>query len=198
MAELRRKELLTPPPSDGSFDSECSSYNEDDETRELERMDTSDGTITAATSTNDLNKELQESQQTATGCEESSAVKPPVIAVDEFLIDEFIEPIEGLPIVTFCPPEADSPSREALEEDSGSGITVISLEVPVLAAGSKQARSASVDSPYLLQVPKRTDIEVREGPPKARSKSVDIVLPTTAGGPYLIVPPLRQPPITTK
>ena len=196
MAELglRNEPMLTPPPSD-SFDSECSSYNEDDERTVLEAMDTSEGTITAAPSTSDLSKLPQ---LTTTGEQESSAVKPPVVAVDEFLIDEFIEPIEGLPIVTFCPPEADSPSREALDEDSGSGITVISLEVPVLAAGSKQGRSASVDSPYLLQVPKRTDIEVREGPPKARSKSVDIVLPTTAGGPYLIVPPLRQPPITTK
>src|SRR5699024_1159486 len=122
-------------------------YNEDDE-KELQ------------STTLDVNCEEIKSETIA-------SLKQPE-AVDEFLIDEFIEPIEGLPIVTFCPPEADSPSRiDAGEEDTGSGITVISLEVPVL-SGSKQARSASVDSPYLLQVPKRTDIEVREGPPKAR------------------------------
>lgn len=118
--------------------------------------------------------------------------------VDEFVEDELIEPLEGLPIVTLCPPEIDSPRRGSIgeEDEYGQGITVISLEVPIL-SGSKQNRSASVDSPYLLQVPKRTDIEVREGPPKARSKSVDIVLPTNPGGPYLIVP-FRQQPTTTK
>ena len=158
-------ENLTPP---DSIDSECSSYNEDDE---------------------------KENQTTTCDDKTESSGSQPFEAVDEFMFDDFIEPIEGLPIVTLCPPEADSPCMETNEEDTG--ITVISLEVPVL-AGSKQARSASVDSPYLLQVPKRTDIEVREGPPKARSKSVDIVLPVQAGGPYLIVPPLRQQQITTK
>ena len=75
---------------------------------------------------------------------------------------------------------------------------MVSLEVPIMGQNSsKQSRSASVDSPYLLQVPKRDDIEVGEGPPKARSKSVDIVLPTRPGGPYLLIPP-RHPPTTTK
>lgn len=121
-------------------------------------------------------------------------------AVDEFDVDEFIEPLEGLPIVTLCPPDADSAQNNFDDEDGcgATGITVVSLEVPILELNSsKQARSASVDSPYLLQVPKRDDIEICEGPPKARSKSVDIVLPTRPGGPYLLIPP-RHPPTLTK
>lgn len=114
-------------------------------------------------------------------------------------VEDTIEPLEGLPIVTLCPPPdiAEIHIHEE-EEDTGSGITVVSLEVPVL-SGSREHRSASVDSPYLLQVPQRTDIEVGETGPKAqRSRSVDIVLPTNPGGPYLIVPLHRQSPITTK
>lgn len=171
---------LTPPES---VDSECSSFNEEEECDS-----TLVGSPSSALSANEDNNNIGSPLHVTKTPELSEAV-------DEFEIDEFIEPIEGLPIVTLCPPEADSPLIE--ETDDGSGITVISLEVPVL-FGSKQSRSASVDSPYLLQVPKRTDIEVREGPPKARSKSVDIVLPTNPGGPYLIVPPLRQPTPTTK
>ena len=75
---------------------------------------------------------------------------------------------------------------EAELEDPGSGITVVSLEVPVLNSG-KQARSASVDSSF-LQVPQRTDIDIGgELPPSKtlRSRSVDISLPCTADGPYL-------------
>lgn len=120
-------------------------------------------------------------------------------AVDEFDVDEFIEPLEGLPIVTLCPPEADSTPNNFEDEDGcgAAGITVVSLEVPILELNSsKQARSASVDSPYLLQVPKRDDIEICEGPPKARSKSVDIVLPTRPGGPYLLIPPKHAPTLT--
>lgn len=163
---------LTPPASD-SVESECSSYNDDDD-------DYNNTIVGSPASALDINRIKPDSEK----------------AVDEFEIDEFIEPIEGLPIVTLCPPEVDEIRIEEVD-DNGSGITVISLEVPVLFS-SKQSRSASVDSPYLLQVPQRTDIEVREGPPKARSKSVDIVLPTNPGGPYLIVPPLRQQPATTK
>nr|XP_027194387.1 eye-specific diacylglycerol kinase-like isoform X1 [Dermatophagoides pteronyssinus] len=161
-------------------------------------------------------------------------------AMDEFDVDEFIEPIEGLPIVTLCPPELSTINSDSGSGGGGSciddnsvggdisgssdnindnisgnsdhnhivddedddncstGITVVSLEVPILGQNSsKQSRSASVDSPYLLQVPKRDDIEVGEGPPKPRSKSVDIVLPTCPGGPYLLIPP-RHPPTTTK
>ena len=60
----------------------------------------------------------------------------------------------------------------------GSGITVLSLEVPVLNSG-KQNRSASVDSSF-LQVPQRTDVDVSEVVPtkSIRSRSVDIALPT--------------------
>lgn len=113
--------------------------------------------------------------------------------------EDQIEPLEGLPIVTLCPPPDITEIRiHQEEEDTGSGITVVSLEVPVLSS-NREHRSASVDSPYLLQVPQRNDIEVGESAPKAqRSRSVDIVLPTTAGGPYLIVPQHRQSPITTK
>lgn len=61
-------------------------------------------------------------------------------------------------------------------DDPGSGITVVSLEVPVLNSG-KQARSASVDSSF-LQVPQRTDVEgINDELPPAksiRSKSVDM------------------------
>ena len=112
--------------------------------------------------------------------------------------EDQIEPLEGVPIVTLCPPPDITEIQIHEEEDTGSGITVVSLEVPVL-SGSREHRSASVDSPYLLKVPQRTDIEVGETGPKAqRSRSVDIVLPTNPGGPYLIVPLHRQLPITTK
>ncbi|UXI16378.1 major abundant protein BTP1 [Sarcoptes scabiei] len=159
--------------------SECS-HNDDD------------GTIKECStqSSETCHKDLDQSDSYGSGLE----------AVDEFDADEFIEPIEGLPIVTLCPPEAESTHGhfdENVDDDEGSGITVISLEVPVIGNSSKQSRSASVDSPYLLQVPKRSDIEVREGPPKARSKSVDIVLPLNPGGPYLLIPP-RHPPTLTK
>lgn len=117
---------------------------------------------------------------------------------DELEEDDCIVPLEGLPLVTLCPPPEINEIRIEEEEDSGSGITVVSLEVPIL-SNSKQVRSASVDSPYLLQVPQRTDIGDGETPPKAsRSRSVDIVLPTTAGGPYLIVPPKSATTATTK
>ncbi|KAJ6219701.1 hypothetical protein RDWZM_005513 [Blomia tropicalis] len=180
--------------SDMMTDSEMSSYNEEDEQSQCTVVVNT--TITVQNENDSGNDNIGDDDEIVKS--EVVLNTPQPEAVDEFLIDEFIEPIEGLPIVTLCPPEADTPTgMEVSEDDNGSGITVISLEVPVL-SGSKQARSASVDSPYLLQVPKRTDIEVREGPPKARSKSVDIVLPTNPGGPYLIVPPLRQQPVTTK
>lgn len=85
-------------------------------------------------------------------------------------------------------------------DDPGSGITVISLEVPLLSPGSgKQARSASVDSSF-LQVPPRPDIGSCELPPtkSSRSRSVDIALPEGPDGPYLVVPNANQRPITTK
>lgn len=85
------------------------------------------------------------------------------------------------------------------ELDPGSGITVVSLEVPVLNSG-KQARSASVDSSF-LQVPQRTDIGVTgELPPtkSMRSRSVDIALPEGPDGLYIVVPTGNQRPPTTK
>lgn len=186
--ELYMSQTLTPPMSD-SVDSDNSSYNEDDEYEHDAAGGESsehEGSAKEMPIINTNNIQLP-----------IISIRPdPNEAIDEYPDDEYIEPIQGLPIVTLCPPEADSISIH--EEDEGSGITVVSLEVPVM-SGSKQGRSASVDSPYLLQVPQRTDIEVREGPPKARSKSVDIVLPTTIGGSYMpVIVPLRQQPITTK
>ena len=72
------------------------------------------------------------------------------------------------------------------EHNNSSCITVVSLEVPVLA--NKSGRSASVDSSAYLKVPQRTDIGSREAPPARggqRSKSVDIALPIGPEGPYL-------------
>jgi len=83
------------------------------------------------------------------------------------------------------------------QEDLGSGVTVISLEVPVL---PKSGRSASVDSAY-LQVPKRHDIGCCEAPPGSkniRSRSVDIALPVGPDGPYIVVPNEKPLPIVTQ
>lgn len=81
-------------------------------------------------------------------------------------------------------------------EDYGNGITVISLEVPVL---PKSGRSASVDSSY-LKVPQRTDIGCCELPPSKniRSRSVDIALPVGPDGPYIVVPNEKPIPQTTQ
>lgn len=94
---------------------------------------------------------------------------------------------------------APDPTYEVVE-DLGSGITVISLEVPVL---PKSGRSASVDSSY-LQVPKRTDIGVCDVQPgysggkNIRSRSVDIALPVGPDGPYLVVPNDKPSPVVTQ
>lgn len=166
------KTTISPPPSNsGSLSSEGSSAAGDDsDDRDISEIDRNESTL----------------------CSNSSWIE-----TEEFE-DDGIEPLEGLPIVTLCPPPDITEIHINEEEDSGSGITVVSLEVPVL-SNSKQVRSASVDSPFLLQVPKRTDIEDGETAPKAqRSRSVDIVLPTNPGGPYLIVPQHRHLTITTK
>jgi len=172
MEEYLRRTISPPPSHSGSISSEGSSAAGDDsDDRDISEIDRNGSTLCSSSS-------LGENDE--------------VLDVDD------IEPLEGLPIVTLCPPPDISEIHITEEEDSGSGITVVSLEVPVL-SNSKQVRSASVDSPYLLQVPKRTDIEDGETAPKAqRSRSVDIVLPTNPGGPYLIVPPHRHSPITTK
>ncbi|RWS13977.1 hypothetical protein B4U79_11989 [Dinothrombium tinctorium] len=97
-------------------------------------------------------------------------------------------------VPTFTLSEAPESNPDQFE-DPGSGITVISLEVPVT---SKQARSASVDSSF-LQVPKRHDV-IGEPPPSKshRSRSVDIALPIGPDGPYLIVPQPDSVQRTTK
>ncbi|RWS22502.1 hypothetical protein B4U80_06440, partial [Leptotrombidium deliense] len=100
---------------------------------------------------------------------------------------------QGVPIVTLSFAPNPEPSLE--EEDAGNGVTVISLEVPVL---PKSGRSASVDSAY-LQVPKRTDIGLGELPPKSqRSRSVDIALPVGPDGPYIVVPTEKPLPVVTQ
>ena len=83
-----------------------------------------------------------------------------------------------------------------VEEDLGNGVTVISLEVPVL---PKSGRSASMDSSY-LQVPRRHDVMDFEPPPgkSNRSRSVDIALPVGSDGPYIIVPSEKPIPATTQ
>lgn len=81
-------------------------------------------------------------------------------------------------------------------EDSGNGITVISLEVPV----TKQNRSASIDASF-LKVPEvmltraMNDVPVTRS---HRSHSVDISLPTIPDGPYLIVQNTRPEKIFLK
>ncbi|KAI1301237.1 hypothetical protein HDE_03149 [Halotydeus destructor] len=107
--------------------------------------------------------------------------------------DELRSSMSPIPLVTLSlAPDAGYDG----EEDLGFGITVISLEVPVL---PKSGRSASVDSSY-LQVPKRTDIGCCELPPgKAmRSRSVDIALPVGPDGPYIAVPTDKPLPETTQ
>jgi hypothetical protein len=77
-----------------------------------------------------------------------------------------------------------------------SGVTVISLEVPIL---PKSGRSASMDSSY-LQVPRRHDVLDFESVPgkSNRSRSVDIALPVGPDGPYIIVPSEKPIPATTQ
>lgn len=100
-----------------------------------------------------------------------------------------------IPLVTLL--TAPEPSfDEGYIEDLGNGITVISLEVPVL---PKSGRSASVDSGYLT-VPNRPDIGMCELPPNKtiRSHSVDISMPIGPDGPYLVVPNEKAAPVTTQ
>lgn len=82
------------------------------------------------------------------------------------------------------------------EEDLGNGVTVISLEVPVL---PKSGRSASMDNSY-LQVPREPGVHDFELPPgkSIRSRSVDIALPVGTDGPYIVVPSEKPIPATTQ
>uniref|UniRef100_T1L4S1 Uncharacterized protein n=2 Tax=Tetranychus urticae TaxID=32264 RepID=T1L4S1_TETUR len=98
----------------------------------------------------------------------------------------------SLPTVTL----SLAPEIQITQIEEDSGLTVISLEVPVL---PKSGRSASVDSSY-LKVPQRTDIGIGESPPvKAqRSRSVDVALPVGPDGPYIIVPTEKPQPILTQ
>lgn len=99
-----------------------------------------------------------------------------------------------IPLVTLSFAPDDEFQME--EEDLGNGVTVISLEVPVL---PKSGRSASMDNSY-LQVPRRPDMHDFELPPgkSIRSRSVDIALPVGTDGPYIIVPSEKPFPATTQ
>ena len=84
----------------------------------------------------------------------------------------------------------DKLDKQQRQEDSSNnnnsaGVTVVTLEVPI----NKQARSASVDSHYLLKVPQRNDLDVDESYPgkSNRSRSVDISLPAKPGDSYTVV-----------
>jgi hypothetical protein len=112
---------------------------------------------------------------------------------NESLEDDVLTDIASLPTVTLSP----APLYESYqEEDSGQGVTVLSLEVPVI---PKSGRSASVDSAY-LQVPKRTDIGLGELPPvkSQRSRSVDVALPVGPDGPYIVVPTEKPTVVVTQ
>lgn len=138
--------------------------------------------------------DISEADTAEIGSQGASGGSVEVEEGEEF--DEDVAPIKGLPIVTLCPPPEIS-EIVVEDEDNQSGVTVVQLEVPVY--DGKQIRSASVDSPFLLQVPKRTDIEDGERPPKAhRSRSVDIALPAEPGQPYILVPSQKPGHITTK
>ena len=106
------------------------------------------------------------------------------------------KPASPIPLLTLSAAPDESMDEELVEEDLGNGVTVISLEVPVL---PKSGRSASMDSSY-LQVPRRTDIEDMEMPPgkSNRSRSVDIALPVGSDGPYIVVPSEKPAPVTTQ
>lgn len=114
----------------------------------------------------------------------------------ESLEDDVLDSSDGsntLPTVTLSP--APMLSITSIDEED-IGLTVISLEVPVL---PKSGRSASVDSSY-LQVPQRTDIGIGEPPPvkNQRSKSVDVALPVGPDGPYIVVPIEKPAPLITQ
>ncbi|XP_053205940.1 uncharacterized protein LOC128390275, partial [Panonychus citri] len=112
-------------------------------------------------------------------------------SLEDEVLSEILDPA-NLPTVTL----SLAPEIQIIETEEDSGLTVISLEVPVL---PKSGRSASVDSSY-LQVPQRTDIGIGESPPvKAqRSRSVDVALPVGPDGPYIVVPTEKPQPIITQ
>ena len=97
----------------------------------------------------------------------------------------------------FCDPIPTINEPSDSDTDCRSGITMISLEVPVNA--TKQTRSSSVDSSF-LKVPQRTDVEVSDQArsKSQRSRSVDIALPEGPNGPYLVVPTSYKKITTTK
>lgn len=129
--------------------------------------------------------EESDNESTSTHVRTSSTGEPE----DE---DVTSECIEGLPtVILSLAPEVEKPVEE---EDTG--LTVISLEVPIR---TKSGRSASVDSSY-LQVPQQPEIGICELPPvKAqRSRSIDVALPVGPDGPYIVVPTEKEQPIITQ
>ena len=81
-------------------------------------------------------------------------------------------------------------------EDLGSGITVVSLEVPILPNSS---RSASVDCTY-LKVPDHSEVDYREPIPgkTMRTLPVDIALPEGHDGPSIVVTNVKPALIITQ
>ena len=121
--------------------------------------------------------------------------------VDDQLDKGFASDDCGLPLVTIsAAPIIDSMS-DSLEEDLGSGITVVSLEVPI----TKKNRSCSIDASF-LKVPQKLLINTESDeneeetlPTKTqRSHSVDISFPTNPDAPYLVVPKFHSSQIFLK
>ncbi|XP_076334675.1 diacylglycerol kinase zeta-like [Tachypleus tridentatus] len=81
-------------------------------------------------------------------------------------------------VVTLCSPSSDGTK---LASPTASDLESISLEVP---SQSKQIRSISVDSPF-LNVPGREEV-AEDDLMTYRSRSVDIVLPTTTTSGYTV------------
>lgn len=103
-----------------------------------------------------------------------------------------------IPLLTLSAAPTDD-CTSAVGEDKGSGITVISLAVPIL-PGS--ARRASVDSPYLkADTTKHSDENSFLGllvGKTTRSRSVDIGLPVSPDAPYIVVSNERPTRIITQ
>lgn len=105
--------------------------------------------------------------------------------------------IDGSPLVTLSVAPIEIIHGDIEFEDSGNGITVISLEVPI----TKQNRSASIDASFLKVPEVMSTRMINNSSPVSRSHrshSVDISLPTIPDGPYLIVQNTRPEPIFLK
>ncbi|XP_053200681.1 uncharacterized protein LOC128390282 isoform X2 [Panonychus citri] len=161
-------------------------------TLELAKMTKASPPVSSANSISSegsLCEEESDSESVAIGTRTSSTGEP---EDDDAISNSGTAEIEGLPtVILSLAPEIEKP---LLEEDTG--LTVISLEVPIR---TKSGRSASVDGSY-LQVPQRPEIGICELPPvKAqRSRSIDVALPVGPDGPYIVVPTEKPQPLITQ